>query len=318
MTDDVVVVGAGVIGLTTALRLAESGLRVRVVTAKPPRATTSAVAGALWGKGPGVSEPADRIAAWSDVTFTEFAALAGDASTGVHFTRGREVTRDAVAPPVAEQARDVSACGPDELPDGFRSGHHLTVPTVYMPAYLDHLLGRLDAAGGTVEAGTIRTRSDVTAPVAVNCAGVAARDLVPDDTVVPVRGQHVVVANPGIEEFFVEETDDPAWISFFPHGDRVVLGGVAERGRWDLTPDPATAAAIVARCAAVDARLADAPVLEHWVGLRPTRPEVRIGEESVGRTRWVHNYGHGGMGVTLSWGCAAEVRDRVLSAHSKR
>ena len=318
MTDDVVVVGAGVIGLTTALCLAESGLRVRVVTAKPPRDTTSAVAGALWGKGPGVTEPADRISAWSDVTFTEFAALAADATTGVHFARGREATRDAVAVPVAAQARDVSACGPDDLPDGFRAGHYLTVPTVYMPDYLDHLLARLDAAGGTVEPGTVRTLADVTAPVAVNCAGVAARDLVPDDSVVPVRGQHVVVANPGLTEFFVEETDDPAWISFFPHGDRVVLGGVAERGNWDLTPSPATAGAIVARCATVEPRLADAPVLAHWVGLRPTRPVVRIGEETVGDTLWVHNYGHGGMGVTLSWGCAREVREHVLSAHSKR
>jgi D-amino-acid oxidase len=313
MTDDVVVVGAGVIGLTTAICLAEAGLRVRVVTAKPPLETTSVVAGALWGKGPGLSDPADRIAAWSAVTFAEFAALADDPGSGVHFTRGREVTRDAVAPPPSELARAVRRCAPDELPAGFADGHWLTVPTVYMPAYLSLLTDRLARAGGVITPGVVRTLADVTAPVAVNCTGVGARDLVPDETVRPVRGQHVVVANPGIDEFFVEETDDPAWVSFFPHGDRVVLGGVAGTDDWNLTPDPVIAEAIVRRCAAVEPRLADAPVLAQLVGLRPTRPEVRLADDQRDGTRWVHNYGHGGMGVTLSWGCARDV-ERLLRA----
>jgi D-amino-acid oxidase len=309
MTDDVVVVGAGVIGLTSAICLAEAGLRVRVVTATPPNQTTSAVAGALWGKGPGVAEPADRIDAWSAVTFAELAPLAFDPATGVHFTRGREATREPVAHPVSPLARSVVRCLPDELPAGFRDGHWLTVPTVDMPTYLDYLVARLLAAGGGVVAGVVRHRDDLdgVVPVVVNCTGIAARDLVPDDTVRPVRGQHVVVANPGIDEFFVEETAERSWISFFPHGDRVVLGGIAGADDWNLEPDPATATAIVARCAEVEPMLAGAPVLAHLVGLRPTRPEVRVAAEPAETTRWVHNYGHGGMGVTLSWGCARDV-----------
>ncbi|HEX5118985.1 MAG TPA: FAD-dependent oxidoreductase [Pseudonocardiaceae bacterium] len=305
MTDDVVVVGAGVIGLTTAICLAETGLRVRVVTATPPARTTSAVAGALWGKGPGVAEPADRIDAWSAVTFAELTQHADDPATGVHFTRGREATREPVAGPVAALARSVVRCLPDELPKGFRDGHWLTVPTVDMPTYLDYLVARLVAAGG----GVVRHRDDLAGvvPVVVNCTGVAARDLVPDDTVRPVRGQHVVVANPGIDEFFVEQTHELSWVSFFPHGDRVVLGGIAGADDWNLEPDPATAEAIVARCAEVEPLLAGAAVLAHRVGLRPARPEVRVAAEPARTTRWVHNYGHGGMGVTLSWGCARDV-----------
>ncbi|HKN98546.1 MAG TPA: FAD-dependent oxidoreductase [Pseudonocardiaceae bacterium] len=315
MTDDVLVVGAGVIGLTTAICLAEHGLRVRVVTATPPRETTSAVAGALWGRGPGVAEPADRIAAWSAVTFAELAALADDPTTGVHFTRGREATRNTVAAPVADQALFVVRCLPGELPAGFRAGHWLTVPTVDMPTYLDYLVSRLLAAGGGVVPGVVRHRDDVAglAPLVVNCTGVAARELVPDDTVRPVRGQHVVVANPGIDEFFVEDTDDPSWVSFFPHGDRVVLGGIAGADDWNLTPDPATAEAIVRWCAAVEPRLAGAPVLANLVGLRPARPQVRVAVEPGDGTRWVHNYGHGGMGVTLSWGCAKDVVQLVTA-----
>ncbi|HEX5402374.1 MAG TPA: FAD-dependent oxidoreductase [Pseudonocardiaceae bacterium] len=314
MTDDVVVVGAGVIGLTTAICLADAGMRVRIVTERQPQDTTSAVAGAMWGKGPGVSEPAERITAWSAVTFTEFVTLADDPATGVRFARGMEATREPVAPPVPDLARDVSHCSPDELPTGFADGHWLTVPLVDMPTYLAYLLRRFTSAGGVVEPGVVRTRADLTGvPMVVNCAGVAARALVPDDTVAAVRGQHVIVANPGLDDFFVEETEDSTWISFFPHGDKVVLGGVAVAGDWSLTPDPATAAAIVDRCAEVEPTLADAPVLAHKVGLRPTRPAVRVAEERVNGTRWVHNYGHGGMGVTLSWGCAEEVRQLLLA-----
>jgi D-amino-acid oxidase len=148
----------------------------------------------------------------------------------------------------------------------------------------------------------------------VNCTGVAARRFVPDETVRPVRGQHVIVANPGLTEFFVEETEATSWVSYFPHGDRVVLGGVAGDGDWSFTPDPATAAAIVAWCAEVEPRLAGAPVLEHRVGLRPGRPSVRVEEQRVNGTRWIHNYGHGGMGVTLSWGCARDVAAMVSAS----
>jgi D-amino-acid oxidase len=55
-------------------------------------------------------------------------------------------------------------------------------------------------------------------------------------------------------------------------------------------------------------------VITERVGLRPVRPSVRLEAEplSAGRVLW-HNYGHGGAGVTLSWGCAAELTAAVLA-----
>jgi D-amino-acid oxidase len=155
------------------------------------------------------------------------------------------------------------------------------------------------------------------APVVVNCSGVRARDLVPDHAVRPVRGQVVIVANPGIEEFFISRDDQPPWIVYmFPHGDTVLLGGTNEEGEWDEEPKPAIAERIVAGCAAIDPRLRDAKILGHRVGLRPYRPGVRLESEPFGAVSpssgvlW-HNYGHGGAGVSLSWGCAAAITTAV-------
>ncbi|HEX4721608.1 MAG TPA: FAD-dependent oxidoreductase [Pseudonocardiaceae bacterium] len=305
MDDDVLVVGAGVIGLTTAVCLAEAGWRVRIRTAASPADTTSAAAGAMWGRGPGVQEPADRIAAWTQVTLTDLTALADDPASGVRFARGREVTRSGPAPTPLPGTRDTAPCTSADLPPGFVDGHWITVPLVDMPRYLSYLLDRFARARGTLELRPVTALTG--APIVVNCSGAAARELVPDPDVRAVRGQHVLVANPGLTEFFVEETDADSWVNFFPHGDRVVLGGVAVDGDWDLTPDPATAAAIIERCSAVEPRLKNADVLGHLVGLRPVRTAVRLTDEHVDGIRVLHNYGHGGMGVTLSWGCAREI-----------
>ena len=73
-------------------------------------------------------------------------------------------------------------------------------------------------------------------------------------------------------------------------------------------PSEAAADQIIARCASVEPRLAKAEVLGQ-LGLRPTRPEIRLeGQERPGGLV-VHNYGHGGAGVSLAWGCAQSVLD---------
>jgi D-amino-acid oxidase len=86
-----------------------------------------------------------------------------------------------------------------------------------------------------------------------------------------------------------------------------VVGGTAEEGAWGTEPDAAVAEAILARAAALVPALAGAPVRAHKVGLRPGRPSVRLEAERRGAQTIVHNYGHGGAGVTLSWPCADEV-----------
>ena len=301
-------------GLTTGVVLVESGWPVRIRTAERPQETTSAVAGAMWG--PSMLNPADRVQYWGTRSHAEFTALAKEPSSGVHLAAGMMAARfdlgDSV-PPETELMADMRRCIPDELPAGFVSGYHATVPLIDMPRYLDYLVDRFILAGGDLSISPVPTLADAAdeARIVVNCTGVGARELVGDPGVRPVRGQHVVVRNPGLEEYFIELTDDGEWASFMPHGDRVILGGIAVEHDWSRVPSREITAGILRRCAAVEPRLAEAEVQEEVVGLRPGRHAVRLECEHYAGARIVHNYGHGGSGVALSWGCAFEAASLV-------
>jgi D-amino-acid oxidase len=184
-----------------------------------------------------------------------------------------------------------------------------------MPVYLDYLRARFERAGGTLEVSGVPSLAGLAgaAPVIVNCSGAAAHNLVPDPAVVPVRGQVVIAANPGIEEFLISRDLEPPWIVYmFPHGDTILLGGTNEEGNWDTEPKPEVAERIVAGCAAIEPRLRGVKILGHRVGLRPWRPEVRLESEPLGGGVLWHNYGHGGAGISMAWGCAAEITRAVL------
>jgi D-amino-acid oxidase len=315
---DVQVLGAGVVGLTTAITLAEAGLRVSVRTAGPPGATTSAAAGAVWG--PVTCGPPGRVYDWARTGLTVFRELEADPATGIRSRRGRELSRLPAEPPAwLDLLDELEFCRDDELPPGFITGWWYTAPVIAMPVYLEYLTARVERAGVKIDVNPLTSLTEVTddpqgARVVVNCTGAAARHLVPDPAVHPIRGQVVVIANPGIEDFYTDHSKMPPDVSYlFPHQDTVVLGGTMADGDWDTEPRPEVAERIVADCALIEPRVRDAPVLTHRVGLRPARPEVRLEAEPLdgGRVLW-HNYGHGGAGVTLSWGCARELAAGVL------
>jgi D-amino-acid oxidase len=211
---------------------------------------------------------------------------------------------------------DLRRCRPAELPEGYRDGLVFTTPVVEMPIYLAGLWRRFGSGGGVMEQRTVESLGEFagTTQAVVNCAGLGAGQLAGDATVVPIRGQVVRVENPGLDRVVLDEYGvDVTYI--VPRTDDCILGGTAQVGETDLRPDPRTAAAILRRCTALEPRLAGARVLGHRVGLRPGRPAVRLEREGdADQTPCVHCYGHGGAGVTLSWGCAADVVALVRDA----
>jgi D-amino-acid oxidase len=288
-----IVVGAGVVGLTTAVRLREAGVAADVVTRDEPRDTTSAVAAALWY--PYRALPVERVTAWSAATYEALAALAGVAGSGVRMRAGTEL----LAPDAPDPWWRDAVPGLQRTRDGLR----FVAPAVDMSIHLPWLLGRLRALGGAIEHREVAALDDLEADAVVNCAGLGARELAGDRSLTAVRGQVVRVTAPDVDEWLLDQSDPERLVYVVPRERDVVLGGTAQEGDEDPTPDPATTAAIRERCAALVPALRDAPVVGVAVGLRPVRPTVRL--EAEGRV--VHCYGHGGAGVTLAWGCAGEV-----------
>lgn len=301
------VIGAGVIGLSCAIRLREAGYDAQIWARDMPQQTTSSVAAAIWY--PYNAFPKERIGVWGANTFAELSQL--PAESGVMMRHGLEIFPYAVADPWWLDAVPVfRRAAPAELPEGYLDGYAFEVPVIEMPLYLSYLLERLRQLGGDVQQRAISSLDQALAAhdLVINCSGLAARALTNDRALYAIRGQIVRVAQCGIERFWLDDFGPRGLAYVVPRSHDIILGGTDDEGDEDLTPDPAIAAAIIERCAFLEPQLRDATILEHKVGLRPGRSAVRLEAEqpAPGKTV-VHCYGHGGAGVTLSWGCAEEV-----------
>ncbi len=306
----VVVFGAGVIGLTVAARLLEDGHEVDVrATARGP-ATTSAVAAALWY--PYLAAPEHDTRRWGRRTYDVLVDLATTRpEAGVDIRSGFEYA------PAADEAppwhADVAAF------TRHTDGWSFDAPVADMAHYLPWLGAQVTSRGGRIQVGAtleladLRSGRDVTHDAVVLATGLGARAVAHDASVVPVRGQVVLVEQRGIHEWFLDSADEQAPTYVVPRRDVVVCGGTALPDRWDTDVEEWTTRDIMRRCTQRVPALAEAPVVDVRVGLRPVRPAVRLGmvSELASQPPVIACYGHGGAGVTLSWGCADDVADLV-------
>ncbi|MDQ5824154.1 MAG: FAD-binding oxidoreductase [Chloroflexota bacterium] len=327
----VIVVGCGVSGLSCGVRLLEAGYEVEIWARELPPQTTSNVAAAIWY--PYKAYPVERVTAWGQRAFEVFVELAGVEGTGVSVATGYEVFRGEVGDPWwLSCVRSFRRATQGELPRGRRDGYVFETPVIEMSIYLEYLMGRFRELGGAIVVREVGTLEEASAEsgVVVNCAGLGARELVGDESLFPIRGQIVRVEPLSTREFLLDEDeehgdsvgtleveaggeadvkDDLHGVTYVvPRSNDCVLGGTAQVGDWSLEPDMDTAQEIMERCARFVPEVREKRVLGHVVGLRPGRHAIRLEAEAMGDGRVVvHNYGHGGSGVTLSWGCAEDV-----------
>jgi len=308
MAKAIAIVGAGVSGLTCGVYLAERRERVSVFASEVGQQTTSAAAAAMWY--PYDAEPFDRIIAWALETYRTLQDLVRDPGSGVSIIELRQFSRsgkmeipDWALPLEARQIRS-------DIPPAFASGFAMKVPLMDTTIYLDYLAQRFREAGGEIHPGRRFAKLeevDQAFDLVINCAGVGARTLVHDSDLEPHRGQVAIV--PKIDLPYAVVCDGPPLMYAIPRSKDCVFGGTNQLSA-DCTVDPAATAQIVGECSRV-LHIAQPDVLAERVGLRPFRSSgVRLerGQLRDGRAL-IHNYGHGGSGFTLSWGCAKAVAE---------
>jgi D-amino-acid oxidase len=307
----VVVLGSGVSGLTCGIRLLEEGFHVRIAAYSLPPHTTSDVAPAYWF--PYKVAPQDKVLEWAGFSYKKFEGLSALTESGISMTELLKIFDRRVEDPFWGSAvRSLRRVRPKELPQGYVDGFVTVVPRIETPLYMRYLLNRFAELGGVIE--KLDTVTDSLEGLAtghtlvVNCSGLGAGKLCGDKNTFPIRGQIVRVSNIGLKRVISVESGRLAPIYIVPRNEDCILGGTAEENNWNLSVDPVTSENILKKCIAIEPVLADAKVLGHRVGLRPGRNEVRLETETLpGGRPVIHNYGHGGAGFTLSWGCAEDV-----------
>ena len=306
MAQTVAVVGAGVSGLTCAVLFAERGHRTVILAEEIGANTTSAAAAAMWY--PYDAGPSHKTIAWALETYRTLFDLARDAHTGVSIIELRTFSRigEIEIPPWAVPlgARQLRS----EIPAAFVSGFALNVPLMDTTIYLDYLAQRFCNAGGEIYPNKCFAKLeevDRSFDLVVHCAGIGARTLVQDSELEPHRGQVAIVRKTNLPYAVV--CDDSPLTYAIPRANDCVLGGTNDLSD-DRTIEPAATARIVAECSRV-LGLEKSDLLAERVGLRPFRRSgVRVERAQLADGRVaIHDYGHGGSGFTLSWGCAEAV-----------
>ncbi len=193
----------------------------------------------------------------------------------------------------------------DEIPSGYVFGWEFRAPVIEMPLYMPWLKSKAERMGCTFRQDKIGDLSEVPGDVIVNCVGLGARELCDDGEVIPARGQILFIEqDPGVGHF----DQQPETLTYtIPRSDVTVLGGTAQVGDWGLEHRPEDDDLILSKVEALWPDLDRSKIIGGNVGLRPSRSEIRLELEDIEGRLVVHNYGHGGAGVTLSWGCAEEV-----------
>lgn len=162
--------------------------------------------------------------------------------------------------------------------------------------------------------GDLKSQYDII----VNCTGFGARKLCNDLKIIPIRGQVIKVHAPWIKTAFYAESDTYIIPSF---NGNVTLGGVRQYDDWNKQINENDTVGILKRCQKLVPSISSAEILQELVDLRPHRDVVRVEPQIIDGLKVVHNYGHGGYGVTTSPGTAKYsvqlVKDFLCASGSK-
>lgn len=315
----ILVLGAGVLGLSTGITLLRAGHEVTIWAKDLPPNTTSNQAAAIWW--PYLCYPREKAIPWAKYSLHFFKEqLAPDPTSGCRIIAVLDQYEWPVSNPWWASAVDkFSKLDPGKLSPGYVDGYEVETIVIDTSVYMGYLVNWFNKLGGKLVQKEVKTIQNAlgSANTVVNCTGLGSRELVNDKSLYPVRGQVVRVKLNGLNEAIFDDEGRNKLAYIVPRSQDIVLGGTAQENDWDLKVRPVDRADILRRVADLDPRFAEAKIeiLSEAVGLRPARPAVRLEAERLGDKTVIHNYGHGGAGFTLSWGCSQEVVELVSNGH---
>lgn len=306
--ENVAIIGSGISGLATAYSLVEKGYKVNVFAKAFPPDTTSNRAAAFWF--PYHIQNDERCIPWCRRSYERYIALSSEPSAGISMQRLLKVVNERAEEPDMRwiDFMPEGSCrlmDPKALQAGFRLGYEVKVPLIESHLFLPWLMNYLKAKGVAFTEREVKDFSELSEQYqwVVNCSGLGARELCRDRSIYPVRGQVAMIAAQQ-DMPIVLDNEQPFYI--VPRQDVTIIGGTYEEKVWELSPEPATIQGLYQQAVSLYPHLEKSPLIGSWSGLRPFRKRIRI-EKDPDTKNIIHNYGHGGSGFTLSWGCAEEV-----------
>ena len=241
----VAVIGAGVMGLTTARLVQEAGFPVTLYTEALPPDTTSNIAGGQWHpfghfRGNRVTpEWRRQFVAAADYSWRRFQIMVGD-DYGIRwlptYAENDGTPEDRLLPTFPPVNRMLAR---QEHP--FPVENVARYDTLYVETgrFLRQLVRDVQIAGGRIEVRRFATPADIAAlpePLVFNCTGLGTRALFGDTELRPVRGQlAVLLPQPEIRYAFTLSAG-----YMFPRPDGILLGGTFELDQWSVEPEPET------------------------------------------------------------------------------
>ncbi|XP_012537273.2 D-aspartate oxidase [Monomorium pharaonis] len=329
----VAVVGAGIIGVTSAfaVKSAFPNYEVKIFADAFSPDTTGDGSAGLWTPYLLNDTPIEDIIRWAASTHKWFEQLwkAGlSLEMGVSLVPVTRVTSDCendiTEPKWAKLVYGFQKISNERLQrlneehkSNYKQGCHFITYTAEPALLLPWLMKKFVALGGKMERRNIKSLYQLAKEgynLIINCSGLGARELVADKTMTPIRGQVFRVKAPWVMHCFL--VDDDACNYIIPNVHSAVIGGTHQEGDFDRSVREEDSKHIYDGCCCIMPSLKESEILRAWVGFRPGRPRVRLECECLrspmGKEfKVIHNYGHGGSGVTLCWGCAMDVVEMI-------
>jgi D-amino-acid oxidase len=307
----IAIVGAGISGMSTAFLLMQKNYRITIYAKAFSPNTTSNRAAAFWF--PYHIRNDRRGIRWCQISYNYYERLAEHQDTGISMRQLVKVLRKEVEEeePIwidfmpADSYRIIPS---DGLSSNIAKVYEVKVPLMETQIFLPYLQQVLQKNEVQFVKKEIENFSELTGSydIVINCSALGSKKLCSDESIIPVRGQVGLLAPKNNLPIYL---DNEKLLYIVPRRDAIIVGGTYEENIETDTTERSTIERILNNAYEVFPELKEQQVIGSWAGLRPYRPEVRVEHEEG--TNIIHNYGHGGSGFTLSFGCAEEVAGLV-------